>query len=332
MEGRLRYGAMDGLRTIAAIGIVMMHICANNKYMISGFVYDRIIPSFTDFVFLFMALSAFGMCCGYHGKFLNNQISVSDFYKKRWKKIFPFFAVLVVLDVVVSPSIGAVYEGFADLTLLFGFLPNVMDISIIGVGWFLGLIFVFYLCFPFFCFILENKRRAWFGFIISLGYNLACSRYFDADRSNILYSACYFMVGGLIYLYRKEIERLKKWMVLGILCILLIVHYSVGGNTITRLFISAVLLVYVVINSGGVLENRFTKFFSSISMEVYLSHMFIFRVIEKWGLNTVFGDGWLQYAVTVSMVVIGAIVFSLVMQRIFKIVTDRLAMKAGSEM
>ncbi len=34
-----RYGAIDGLRTIACAGIVLMHVAANNSYSISGFIY-----------------------------------------------------------------------------------------------------------------------------------------------------------------------------------------------------------------------------------------------------------------------------------------------------
>lgn len=62
------YGTIDGLRMIAAFGIVMMYIRANSNYEISGFIYNNIIPSFTNFVFLFMVVSAFGMCCGYYQK------------------------------------------------------------------------------------------------------------------------------------------------------------------------------------------------------------------------------------------------------------------------
>lgn len=50
------YGAIDGLRAIAAIGIVMMHMGANNNYEIGGYIYNKIIPSFTNFVFLFMVI------------------------------------------------------------------------------------------------------------------------------------------------------------------------------------------------------------------------------------------------------------------------------------
>ncbi|MDO4326871.1 MAG: acyltransferase family protein [bacterium] len=244
-----RYGAIDGLRMIAAFGIVMRHMQANNNYEIGGFVYDTIIPSLTDFVFLFMVVSAFGMCCGYRDKVLANQLNLTDFYSKRYKKILPFFGILVLLDVVMSHSVSSIYEGFADLTLLFGFLPN--TITVIGVGWFIGLIFIFYLIFPFFCVLLENKKRAWAAFGISLIYNFACVNYFDVGRTNILYSGCFFIAGGLIYLYREEISRVSQWAawMLAICCAVL--YYCIGGNTCTYLMVSCSLLICAVTNSGG---------------------------------------------------------------------------------
>ena len=68
--------------------------------------------------------------------------------------------------------------------------------------------------------------------------------------------------------------------------------------------------------AGGVLENEVTKFFSGISMEIYLSHMVILRVVEKLKLNRILGNGWLQYVVTSVLVIAGATVFAVVMQKI----------------
>lgn len=84
------YKSIDGLRTIAAVGIVMMHMRANNNYEIGGYVYNKIIPSFTNFVFLFMVISAFGMCCGYYEKILKNEITLEKFYVKDLKKYCHF--------------------------------------------------------------------------------------------------------------------------------------------------------------------------------------------------------------------------------------------------
>ncbi|HIZ43289.1 MAG TPA: acyltransferase [Firmicutes bacterium] len=324
------YGAIDGLRMIACIGIVMMHVAANNQYAITGFAYDTVISSFTNFVFLFMTVSAFGMCCGYYEKIRDNQVSFSDFYGKRFKKILPFFGVLVLADVIMSPSADAVYEAFADLTLLFGFLPNAGNISVIGVGWFLGLIFVFYLCFPFFCVLLENKRRAWIAFGISLVYHFVCANYFDVGRSNILYSACFFLAGGLIYLYRETLEKMSPWIAAVLAAAAIVGYYGTGGKTIGCLAVSAVLLIYAVTRRGGVLDNRVARFFSGISMEIYLSHMLIFRMIERIGLNTMVGNGWLQYVVTVVLVLGGTVLFSVIMQKVLGLIMSRISIITSS--
>ncbi|MFR3109175.1 MAG: hypothetical protein ACLTOG_03040 [Mediterraneibacter faecis] len=68
-----------------------MHVLANGEYSIGGFVFERLIPSFTNLVFLFMMVSGFGMCCGYYQKIIDQKISVEDFYKKRYIKIWPYF-------------------------------------------------------------------------------------------------------------------------------------------------------------------------------------------------------------------------------------------------
>lgn len=62
------------------------------------------------------------------------------------------------------------------------------------------------------------------------------------------------------------------------------------------------------------MENSVTKFFSEISLEMYLSHMVIFRVVEKTGFTHVLGNGWLQYAFTVLLVLVGVTIFSRVLQ------------------
>ena len=319
-----RYGTIDSLRMIACIGIMMMHIQANNNYEITGYFYNTVIPSFTNFVFLFMTVSAFGMCCGYYEKVMNQTISLPDFYAKRFKKILPFFGVLVLIDVVISPSRAALFEAFADLTLLFGFLPNAGNISVIGVGWFLGLVFVFFFCFPFFCVLLANKKRAWISFAMSLLYNFVCAEYFEVGRSNILYSACFFLAGGLIYLYRKELTKISSYITAVFVAASIVVYYLMGGHVINCLIVSMCLLICAISVRGGVLENRITRFFSNISMEIYLSHMVLFRVIERLGLNTRFGNGWLQYLITVVLVLTATVIFSVVMKRVIYVAESKI--------
>ena len=308
-----KYYGIDWLRAIACIGIMAMHISANNTYEIDGFIYQWLIPSFTDFVYLFMAISAFGMSCGYFDKVMTGQINWTIFYKKRYCKILPFFLLLIILDLALDFSVNSLYEGIVEMTLLHGFVPQ--DLSVIGVAWFLGTVFVFYLIFPFYCVLIENKHRAWSSFLISAILNYVCSVYFNLGRHNFLYSFCFFLAGGLIYLYKDILEKVRWFIYVPILFLALSLYY-LYGNTITRLFVTVVLLAFAIsINWGkvGVISR-----ISDISMEFYLSHMVVFRAIEMLHLNTLWGNAWRQYLITVTLVFIGTVVFSFVFQKLIK--------------
>ena len=59
-----RYGALDGMRVYSAIGIAAMHVLGAGQYDLPGRMLESLISSFTDLVYLFMAISCFSMCCG----------------------------------------------------------------------------------------------------------------------------------------------------------------------------------------------------------------------------------------------------------------------------
>ena len=256
-----RYEGIDGLKAYAIIGIALMHVLANGEYGIGGFVFERLIPSFTNLVFLFMMVSGFGMCCGYYQKIIDQKISVEDFYKKRYIKIWPYFSLLCALDFVISPSKESLFEIFANLTLCQGLLPN-MRIEVIGVSWTLAVVFVFYMLFPFFCFLIGNKKRAWGVAVVALVFNLLCGTYFfdgnhivDAfsvgftPRLNIVYDAIYFIAGGSIFLYREELaEFAAKYKVIAgaVLLIATVAYFALGGSTLTMLFFCVAALVYTL--------------------------------------------------------------------------------------
>lgn len=67
------------------------------------------------------------------------------------------------------------------------------------------------------------------------------------------------------------------------------------------------------------MENGITHFISGISLEIYLSHMVIFRAVEKTGLHQIIGTGWLQYGLTCALVLIGTMIFAIVMQKVLSI-------------
>lgn len=79
------------------------------------------------------------------------------------------------------------------------------------------------------------------------------------------------------------------------------------------LILFSLYLVYALgVSKRGVLQNPITRFLSGISMEIYLSHMVIYRVLEKMRIIHIFGEGVLSYVLTSLGVLIGAVVFAVV--------------------
>jgi peptidoglycan/LPS O-acetylase OafA/YrhL len=340
-----RYSSLDGLRAYAAIGIILMHVLANlNVSSENNFVYEVLIPSLTNFVYLFFVISAFSLCCGYYEKMKAGQVSMNLFYKRRYQRVLPFFALLVLIDCIVphgankhelstfvegtvstvTPWMEQLYQSFADLTLAFNLLPNA-DIKVIGVGWFLGLIFLFYMLFPFFVFMMDNKRRAWKSFAIMLAFCFVAIDYFytpqfidfEVTRHNIIYSAPFFGVGGLIYLYREGIVRSVKRYRYGVLIFawVMTIGFWLSGVkdfwfVLAICALCAVWLIYAIGTEGKVLNNRFTKYLSGISMEVYLCHMMCFRAVEMAHLEKYIGQVDVLYVVTCLCTILIAILFS----------------------
>lgn len=210
-----RYDNIDCLRALSCFAIIAMHIQANTHYTISGFVYSKVIPSWTWLVYLFLIISGFSMCCGYFSQIAERTIDLDTFYLKRFQKVVPFFAFLVLIAVVMEHTKESAYEGFIELTMSFGLLPN-NSLELLGVCWTLGVIFVFYMMFPYFVFLLSHKKRAWFTLITSLLLNQLCSTYFFTEkfvlstftpRHSFLFCTPFFISGGGGYLVIQRKDR-----------------------------------------------------------------------------------------------------------------------------
>ena len=89
----------------------------------------------------------------------------------------------------------------------------------------------------------------------ALVFNWLCSSYFNTGRKNILYDAIYFIVGGLVFLYRKEMAEfvLKYKGITSVILLSAIVSYFIlGDSTLTMLFFCVAALIYSLgCNRGG---------------------------------------------------------------------------------
>ena len=333
-----RYKNLDGIRAYAAIGIILMHVRANGSFNITGFIYNRFIASFTNLTYFFMLFSAFSMCCGYYELLCNNAISLELFYKRRYYRIWPYFAVLCTIEMLNEHNLTTLYEWFADLTLVFGLLPNA-KISVVGVGWFIGVIFVFYMLFPFYCFLIGNKKRAVYTLAISIILNILCKLYFfDEDhmlngfsgRNNILFCSPFFILGGLIYMYINQIKNLvKKHKVMFVMAtsVCLVFYYLVSSSVYTMLILFTFFTVFGICGgstTNAIFQNRAILFLAGVSMEIYLCHMFVFRFIEKIGLLHLTGNEVLNYVIVSFLTIGGAIVMAVLLRKIISAVGIKL--------
>ena len=134
-----------------------------------------------------------------------------------------------------------------------------------------------------------------------------------------MYSAVFFLAGGLIFIYRDKLQMIAdkfRWLVLTVGLALTVLYYFVGVNVPIMLAIFSVFLIYAIGNKKRIiLNNRVTGFLSGISMEIYLCHMVIFRIIEKVGLTHLFGAGVMSYIATCIGTILGAILFSFIAQK-----------------
>ncbi len=321
---RTHYNALDGLRAFAAIGIVLFHVMYNisPSVMGSGFVYDSVIAYFGRFVLLFMMVSAFSLCCGYYERIKVGIVTPDAFYKKRYLRILPFYLLMMLLDFVTEPTGKIAGEIFTNSTLCFKLIPK-YESEVIGVGWFLGIIFLFYILFPFFVFMLSSKKRGWISLVISLVIlKLALIRNVDINCGDIIFDIPFFITGGLIYLYRNQLTAIiHKNNAISILVTVIwtVLFFSPKGWIIPEmksygflweLCMAAVWLIYAVGSQDRLLNNKFVKYISGISMEIYLCHMLFFRVIEKVHLNNYIHNPHLLFVVTFIIVLCGAVVFS----------------------
>ena len=92
------------------------------------------------------------------------------------------------------------------------------------------------------------------GAAAALIFNWLCTNYFKAGRTNIVYDAIYFIAGGLIFFYRKELAEFasKHKIIAGaILLIATVAYFALGSSTLTMLFFCVATLVYTLGCKGG---------------------------------------------------------------------------------
>ena len=169
-----------------------------------------------------------------------------------------------------------------------------------------------------------------------------CQEYFMTDyfvidgfvmRHSLLYCLPYFLMGGLIYLFREDISQAinKYYKLFMVICLMLSVGFyfvpsKINGFDITVVKTILLYSAWLCLTLGEkniVFSNKFTAFISGMSMEIYLAHMVVFRIVEKLHIPEIMGQSGLGYITTYIVTL-----FSLVMGiSLYKIIEKRIAVK-----
>lgn len=140
-----------------------------------------------------------------------------------------------------------------------------------------------------------------------------------------------FPYGGVLYLYRNRIKEFvtKQRILCLTLCILVSIGWYLIPNKIydflvlpdKNLLVFTLWLCYSIGTNSRILNNRVVRFLSSISLEMYLAQMFIFRLIEKTGLMKILGSSLASYVIIWLLEILGLIAFILIWKKCYKALT-----------
>ena len=83
-------------------------------------------------------------------------------------------------------------------------------------------------------------------------------------------------------------------------------------------------MIYAISFESKVFNNKVTSFISNVSFEIYLSHMFIYRCVEKLHLLHLFSNDILSYVFSSVIIIIGAIIFYYILKRIIDFLFNKI--------
>jgi peptidoglycan/LPS O-acetylase OafA/YrhL len=139
----------------------------------------------------------------------------------------------------------------------------------------------------------------------------------------------FFVAGALVYLYRTELcEKLgQKWQFSVIISLIVTALYFalpfINENRYLQfpyfVLIFALWLISAIIHDFELTGpfGQLIRLLAKYSMEIYLTHMMVFRILQKIGLNYLFGRGSISYIFTVFCSIAGALAVAIVFRIIW---------------
>lgn len=304
---------------IAIIWIFLFHSLIFEIFDFS--IFDPIIYLGRAGVSLFLFVSGFGL---YHS--LSNNTDVLGFYKRRFKRIVPTFVVWYIVSRVLTGN-------YMSLITYNGIISYVFYEC-----WYIPFILVLYFLYPIIIYRLQKYRMylpTILSVIMSIVLGVLIVHFHKEDPGNLYWlwsqHPAAFCLGSL--LADNRFEKNLNLRIFGIICVIMVVYYSLTHNDLINEIVYLSLLVPIILLvdkldkvsckpvrlcMGGV--NRL----GTISMELYIVHMFFFpRILDHFTPIS----KWLGFIIFLLLSLCSAIALKLMinqLNRFYEICCNRL--------
>lgn len=300
----MRLKALDGIRGLLALFVVMYHI---PESMLPESPIMEVFKSGYIFVDFFFVLSGFVISLNYEGRIIRGQHLIS-FMKRRFLRLYPLLlyssSVYFVIELITTVYFPH-YQGQVDSTKFLAvkfldtlFLTNSICIFSCDTGinypsWSISAEFISYLVFGIIVLKKALYELRYVLLILCIIFFVASGNYaYDGDYG-YLRGIFSFMLGSLTYTYHSYLGRLfsVNYSKIIILCAFIGTYFLLSAYSNTVKLVSSIffplissLLIVIIINSKSlsrVFEARALLSLGDLSYSVYLNHLLIIVLFKK---------------------------------------------------
>lgn len=340
-----REGWIDYFKGIAILGIIMVHFGVkeiDNKYF-SFLVYHA-----AKGVYIFILISAFLAYRSLDKKKVNGIKETVKWFGQKIIRLIPLYYLAIVIYLVLEGTGGRWWLGsvqkvtvqniISHFLFLHGFNPYHCN-SIIGVEWYIGVLFLLYLIIPILYRFINNLHRSVVLFLISL---VVCNYYLGLVNWHVIeddYIWIYFIENftiislfpmialGIVLYYVGKSDVLKtlqgnRGMSYFLIAFsLFIVYRLVRGSNFYGLATCGIwglsilgIILSQIMHPSIVICNKIFGLLGKYSYGIYLFHYLILNYVPQIHVNNIY----LSWAINYCVVVVLALGVALLLNKLYE--------------